>query len=37
MPKKKAERQSGRGKEDAQKLWQQIPGVYREKAYFFTD
>ena len=27
----------GRGKEDAQQLWQQIPDVYREQAYFFTD
>jgi IS1 family transposase len=27
----------GRGKEDAEKLWQQIPAVYREEAHFFTD
>ncbi|MDD5214305.1 MAG: hypothetical protein PHQ03_02045 [Methylococcales bacterium] len=27
----------GRGKEDADKLWQKIPDIYREKAYFFTD
>jgi insertion element IS1 protein InsB len=27
----------GRGKADAEKLWQQIPEIYREKAYFFTD
>jgi IS1 family transposase len=27
----------GRGKEDAQKRWQQIPDAYREQTYFLTD
>lgn len=27
----------GRGKENADKLWQKIPDIYREKAYFFTN
>ena len=27
----------GRGQEDAEKLWQQIPALYREQAHFFTD
>ena len=27
----------GRGQEDAEKLWQPIPAVYREEAHFFTE